>query len=632
MIYFVTRQQFIETEDIKQCTLDTALEWLNKLDEIEVDTETTGLDPYTKKILSIQLGNYINQYFISWEDLTTEEKLKIKNLLEDSNKLYILQNAKFDLRFFYIAEINLTNIYDTFLAECILTTGYKDAERDLSLKGLANKYLNVDLDKTIRGKIHTEGLSNRVVIYGANDVKYLSKIKEKQLPLLEKYGLMNVLKLENEVVKVFAKIENNGVRLDIESWMEVAEIVEKECNTLEKRMDEYIYIRGTNKDNYPNKLTKYCNIYTQGNLFFNDDQRKTHINWKSNSQKLSLLKDLGLPMTSVGERELQRVKYKNELIPILLSYTKHSKLAVAFGKNFLKFVNPVTNRIHYNIWQILSTGRISVSEPNLNQIPSHGNTAKKIRSSFIPKEGYKIVGGDYGQFELRIIAEYSQDKTWIETFQKGEDLHSKLCSMTFNIPVECIKDPFPPKPDFTYRDVQKTINFGLSYGMSEFKLADTIQIDVKEARKLIKKFFDVVPSVKNFLTRLGTLGTTRGYIKTGRPYRRIRWFSQWNTAIETQDFKTLGAIERASKNTPIQGTNGDIIKRALCLVQDEIDKNNYPVNILLTVYDEIQTECEESFAEKWSKIMEFLMKQAAEESIKSVPIVVDCGVSDHWTK
>ncbi len=168
--------------------------------------------------------------------------------------------------------------------------------------------------------------------------------------------------------------------------------------------------------------------------------------------------------------------------------------------------------------------------------------------------------------------------------------------------------------------------------MSEFKLADTIQIDVKESKKLIHKFFSVVPKVKDFLTTLGKLGTNRGYIKSGPPYSRIRWFPQWKTAIETNDNKTLGAIERASKNSPIQGTNGDIIKRALCLVQNSIDDNKYPVNILLTVYDEIQTECKEEFAEEWSNIMETLMIQAAQESIKSIPIVVDCAASDYWVK
>lgn len=195
---------------------------------------------------------------------------------------------------------------------------------------------------------------------------------------------------------------------------------------------------------------------------------------------------------------------------------------------------------------------------NLNQIPSHGEIGKEIRSCFIPKKGYKIIGGDYSAMELRVIAEFSQDETWVNAFINGEDLHSKLCSMTFDIDIKDVKTPFPSKPTFTYRDVQKTISFGLSYGMSEFKLADTIQIDIQEAKDLIKKFFKAVPKVAWFLTYLGELGKTRGYIKTSIPYQRIRWFPEWkpkyanykSLRLEHKDFMALGSIERKSKNTP----------------------------------------------------------------------------------
>ena len=230
--------------------------------------------------------------------------------------------------------------------------------------------------------------------------------------------------------------------------------------------------------------------------------------------------------------------------------------------------------------------------------------------------------------ELRIIAEFSQDETWVNAFINGEDLHSKLCSMTFDIDIKDVKTPFPSKPTFTYRDVQKTLNFGLAYGMSEFKLADTLQITEEEAIDIINKFFSRVPKVQEFLNTLAYLGRTRGYIRTGQPYRRIRFF----TGYKSNDNKILSSIERKSKNSPIQGTNGDIIKRALCLAQKEIDNNNYDVKILLTVYDEIQTECIESFAKEWARILETCMIKAAQESIKSIPIIAECDISDYWKK
>jgi DNA polymerase-1 len=237
--------------------------------------------------------------------------------------------------------------------------------------------------------------------------------------------------------------------------------------------------------------------------------------------------------------------------------------------------------------------------------------------------------------ELRIIAEFSKDPLWIESFKEGKDLHSVLCAKTFNILETDVKKETPFKPGVTYRDVQKTVNFGLAYGMSKFKLADTLQIQVNDADKIIKDFFKIVPDVEKFLNTLGNLGKKRGYIRTGAPFRRIRFFQNWEEARNPHNpkgFAILGEIERASKNTPIQGSNGDVIKLALINVQKEIDKNDYPVNILLSVYDEIQTECKEEFAEEWKEILNNIMIKSAETVIKEVPIVVDCKVSDCWEK
>lgn len=637
MIYLVSTQSFIETEEIKSATMEECLNYCGTLNEIGVDLETEGFDPHTKKIISIQLGDFNNQYFLAWDSINA---VQLKPLLEDSTKLFLFHNAKFDLRFLYKQNIYVNNVYDTFLAECVLTTGYSDNERDLSLKGVAYKYLSVDLDKSVRGVIHKEGISNRVIVYGAKDVMYLSKIKELQLEKIKEFELQNVLDLENNVVKVFARIENTGVLIDIEKWKSISKESSKIRDAIEKEMDTFIYQLGTKHLPDTNSTTKYCNIYKQGNLFFENTEKDTFINWKSPAQKLQVLKDLGVDLESTGEQILQKHSLETPLIPLLLSYSKHNKLSDAFGESFLSHINPVTGRVHYDVWQILATGRISVSEPNLNQIPSHGEFGKQIRSSFIAKKGYKIVGGDYSGFELRIIAEFSQDPTWVNAFNNGEDLHSKLCAMTFGIPIEDVKKPFPAKPTFTYRDVQKTLNFGLSYGMSEFKLASTIQIDIKDAKELIKQFFKAVPKVEQFLNMLGELGKTRGYIRTGEPYRRLRFFPEWKPyfkdykkyQLQSEDWKALGSIERKSKNSPIQGTNGDCIKKALCLVQEEINNNNYPVEILLSVYDEIQTECREDFAEEWCKILEKLMIQAAQEVIKTIPIVAECKVTDCWTK
>jgi len=168
--------------------------------------------------------------------------------------------------------------------------------------------------------------------------------------------------------------------------------------------------------------------------------------------------------------------------------------------------------------------------------------------------------------------------------------------------------------------------------MSEFKLADTMEISVIQAKAIIDKFFKAVPKVEKFLTSLGNLGKSRGYIRTAPPYSRIRWFEQWQYAYETKDFKILGEIERASKNTPIQGINADIIKQALIDVQEEIYLNNWDVKIILAVYDEIQTECIESQSILWKSKLDELMVGAAKKVLIEVPVVVDCSIHDFWQK
>jgi len=629
MIYFISAQKRIETEEIKNGTVEQCLEYFKDKEEIGLDTETEGFDPYTKKILSLQLGDFDNQFVIDTKSIDIR---LFKSFIEDSNKINIVQNFQFDGRFLLHYGIKPKNIFDTFLAECILNTGIDEA--GLGLKDIGLKYCNVELDKSIRGAIHREGLTDRVIIYGANDTKYLSEIKKKQLMEIEKYGLENILKLENEVVKVFVNILYYGIPFNPSKWSEVAKETEKNTKDLIEQLDNKIFNLGIKDLPKINSLTKYCNTYKQGDLFNEiPRQRNTIINWSSNAQKLKLLKkDLNISIDSVGDRELQRNKKKHEIIPLLIEYSKQSKLNTTFGKSFLKFINPVTSKLHPEIWQILSTGRISVSNPNINQIPAHGELAKKIRASFEAPKGYKIVGGDYSGMELRIIAEFSQDPTWLRVFNNHGDLHSELCAMTFDIPIENVKNPFPPKPEFTYRDVQKTIDFGLAYGMSEFKLADTMQIEVVEAKRIIAKFFSIVPDVKRFLGKLGELGKSRGFIKTPKPFSRIRWFSEWKDAVTTGNFKILGEIERASKNSPIQGTNANLIKQAMINIQDIIDINNYPVQIIMQVYDELQTLCKEDFAEEWKLILEREMIKAAKIVIKSIPVEVECKISDYWNK
>lgn len=617
-------EELFDNEHYNNCSVEQAMAYLNTLDEIQVDTETEGFDPHVNQLLSIQFGDKAgeNQFLFPY---SKEIMPILKPLLEDKSKLFVFQNAQFDLRFFRHHGIIITKVYDTFLAECLLNTDKEGEELEVGLDSLVFNYTGNLLNKSIRGNIHREGLSSRVIVYGCEDVKYMSIIKEKQIQKLEELELMAVMELENRAVVAFAAMCYNGIRVDKEKWKEVIVQVKKDVISVQDDLDNTVV-------NNP-KLRKFCKPYSQEKLFFGMEERKVKVNWTSNVDKKNILVALvGNSIEDVGDRTLQKHKKKFPLVSKLIDFNKLKKLESSFGDKFLTSINKVTKRVHAQVWQIKSTGRISVSKPNLNQIPSKGQTATIIRECFIPREGNVMVGGDYSGFELRIIAEFSEDPLWVNSFLEGKDLHSVLCCKTFKITEDKVKTPFPLKPEMTYRDVQKTVNFGLAYGMSEFKLADTLGISVKEAKIIIDNFFKIVPRVKALLDMFGSLAKKHGRIRTAAPFRRIRQFKDWELAVEAKDFVLLGEIERAGKNSPIQGTNADIIKLAIATMQEEIDANGYNVEILLSVYDEIRTECPREFAEFWKDRMNAIMKESAETVLKKVPVVVDCTITDCWKK
>lgn len=232
--------------------------------------------------------------------------------------------------------------------------------------------------------------------------------------------------------------------------------------------------------------------------------------------------------------------------------------------------------------------------------------------------------------ELRILTQFSKDPLWMKIFNEGGDLHTILCTQTFDIPESHVQQSYPNNPTMSYRDVQKTLNFGLAYGMSEFKLSDTLSISVDEAKSIIEAFFNKVPKVKECLDRFAAFGVKKGYIITSPPYSRRRLFPDAEKALLSNDEYAMGSIMRASMNTPIQGTNADIIKLALVNAQRAINENQYPVNILLSVYDEIQTECREDFAEQWKEILQFIMEDSAKTIITEIPVVAECNIADYW--
>ena len=343
-------------------------------------------------------------------------------------------------------------------------------------------------------------------------------------------------------------------------------------------------------------------------------------------QILELFQNLVPDLEDVNGKKLNKYRYKIPLIDEYIKYKERTKLANAYGTKFFNYVN-CDGKVHTNFSQILDTGRVSSSKPNMQQIPSD-NT---FRNCFTAQEGWVFVSSDYSSQELNVIAYGSQDPVWLEALEKGLDLHGVCADLVFEDKWRSADADAKKK----LRTQIKAINFGLAYGMGPFKLADTLQISKAEAEDLIEKYFTEFPNIRDFLTKLGTFGTRNGYITTFAPFKRRRWFDTWFPKIwdDRSKMQEFGSIERASKNTPIQGSSADMTKLALIYIYREIQESwSNDVKIVMTVHDQIDTICKQEVAEAWAVKMTELMEKAAKIIIPNGLLKADTNISETWEK
>lgn len=625
-LYFIGNTEVFESTLYKQTTIDECINWLNSLYEVNLDTETEGMFNHKNKIVMLQL-NWGNVSFVI--DVRTVDISPLREKLEKI--LVVGQNLKFDYKFLKLHGIELDNVYDTMLAECCLTNGKED--RELNLKALALKYCNIHLNKDVRNQftsLNGHPFTEAQIVYGVGDVTCLTEIKTKQIELIKKLDLVEWVQNEMNASLPLADIEYNGMGFNKEAWLYLANKAEANVHNYTAELDALTVSEP--------KLSKFVKAEVQGNLFAEIDEsfshgRNVNIKWSSPTQMDKVFKALGLDIEKTGERFL--TKYQNDypLVKKFIDYKKQAKLVTTYGKKFLGYVNPTTQRIHTSFWQILDTTRVSSGDkysPNMQNIPAK----VEYRNCFIPKPGFKMVSCDFSGQELRLTAFGSKEPLWVDAFNKGEDLHSNVASMVFKVPLENVRD----KPDFlrgkSYRDAAKTVNFGLVYGMSKYKLADTLSIEVDAADMIIKNYFKATVQLNNFLAGCRAYGMKYGYIRCFAPYKIIRYFPNWKPVREAMEFKEIGSIERASMNTPIQSAGGQMTKRALVVLRKYIKDNNLQdkVQIVMTVHDQIDCEVEESFVNEWSLIQKDIMESAGREIITNIPVLSDITISDSWTK
>lgn len=613
-------------------TIDKVVEYCSSKEVLGVDTETEGLDFTCKKMIMFQIGDENNQFVIDTRHISIEP---LREVLESTNIIKIFHNAKFDYKFIKKwANITCENIYDTFLVELIISCG---KSLGYGLKDVCKRYLNVDLDKGVRTKfINLSGrpFDNNQIVYGAKDVEYLCKIRTHQLPTIDLYKLNNVVELECEAVKAFADMEYNGLDLDTEAWKEIEGINDRKAKMLGINLDEMV--------TEDHRLTKFVSKYIQADMFTPiEDLRKVNVKWTSPKQVLELFQTLIPGLDNVNGKAMYKYRFKFPLIDEYIGYKEAMKLCTSYGDAFFKNLAG-DNKIHTNFHQILDTGRVSSSKPNMQQIPADN----VYRNCFTAPKGWSFVSADYSSQELNVIAFGSKDPVWLKALEEGQDLHSTCAELVYDEQwydaadedcayyVNNAKQKCNCKEHKKLRTNVKTINFGLAYGMGPNKLSDTLNISIDDAKLLIEKYFEAFPSIKGFLEKLGNFGKHYGYIKTFPPYNRRRWFTNWYPKMWSNSSAKmeLGTIERASKNTPIQGASADMTKKALILMRNYIKEFNMPVKLVMTVHDQIDTICKDEYVGAWIIKMKELMEEAANEIVTNKLLKAEVTVSDCWEK
>lgn len=616
MLYFCgPNNLFTDNISVKKILDD-----LEKSSILGLDLETKGRDSHRKKILSLQLSNEENQYVI---DVRYIDILKFKNLIE--SKIIIGHNLKFDYKFLKKAGITLDKIYDTFVNELLIHSGYITAgiKVGYGLDKVVHRYCGAVLDKSTRGEffnLTSEPFTEVQIEYAAKDVMYLHQVRREQLKILQKLDLEYCSNLENNVVLALADMEYNGLLLDKEAWIKIAIENHNLIRKLEIEMDTIL----AKELNYPIRLTLF------------EENRLLDINYASPSQMYTLIKNkLHIHLDNTSDRELEKNKNKHKFIELLLNHRKLAKKISTYGENFTQAINPATGRVHTDFTQIVDTGRIASGKkqkkgdrnpatPNLQNIPRES----KYKNCFKAREGYTWISADYSQQELVIMGEAAEDWDFIKTYNDGGDLHCYVGSLMFERTIT--------KEDEELRTQAKTINFGKAYGMGPGKLADTLEISYDKAKELMVKHSKALPKIEKWLNSQGNKALYSKQSRTLAPSKRIRWYPQLkNKSLLSSE--ELAEIKRKGGNSPVQGTGADITKEALVEIRNLINSYNkqYGNNtayLLLTVHDQIDVEIQDHLVEDCKIQIKRIMEEQANKYLKVAKMRASVTENKMWDK
>lgn len=701
MIYLVTEnRELFSNEAYETIGIDESLSLLEPLREVGLDTETDSLDCHTGKLLSLQLGCREFQVVV---DCTTVDITQYKEFLE-SDRLFLGWNLKFDLKWLYTKGIIPKKVWDGFLMEKLLWNGYpmvlspeewdrvkeprytfipkdpnkkssKNSYRLLnSLKWAGEYYCGVELDKTVRGQIMWRGLTDEVVVYAANDVKYLEEIRKKQIELLKEKGLMEATEYENRFVLPLAYFEYCGVKINREKWLAKMAEDKKREDEVKSQLNDWVLT------NMPD--SKYITVDLQGDLFTGfHDEPQVNINWNSPIQVVSLLKQLGIDTSklykdgSVSDskdvKTLKPQSSKCSLIPILIKYGEARKVTTTYGENILKQLND-KDRLYTNFNQCgadtfrLSSGGKDGSTKyiNLQNLPADALT----RSCFIAEEGNKFISIDFCGEESVLMASIANDKAMINELMYGEkDLHTLTAKLIYpeipkDMPADEVKKKFHDK-----RQKAKGYEFLLNYMGNATTMVQNYGIPLEEAQAIENAYMKGFNGLKKYQDESRKDWVRQGYILINPisghkayiyDYRSLMEDRKWMSSLDWDYYREMkkedpscytvqrvkhyfrrkADSDKQSGNYKIQGTGAIIFRVACVYLWEEILKRGWfdKVKLCIPVHDEIDLEAPEEIAEEVAELTHQCMVKAGaffstrcklDAEISRLP---DGSLPDYW--
>ena len=565
-----------------------------------LDTETTSIEALDAKLVGL---SFSTEDFRAWYVPVSRETEKAKKILEIFRPVYenpkilkVGQNLKYDLTVLANYDIHLSGpLFDTMLAHYLI-----QPELRHNMDYLAEIYLNyktIHIEELIgpkgRGQKNMGDLEPKDIYkYACEDADVTLRLMKPLAEELRKNSLEEVFQnIEMPLMPVLARMERNGVVLDTDTLKEVENDFTARLQTLEKDIYELAGHEFT--INSPRQVGEVL----FGELKLSEKVKKT----KSGQY-------------STSEEVLRDLHSKHPIVQKILDYRGLKKLLSTYVEALPKLINPATGHIHTSFNQaVTATGRLSSSNPNLQNIPVRGEDGREIRKAFIPEAGEIFFSADYSQIELRIMAHLSGDEHMIEAFNAGHDVHAATAARIFHKDIKDISQD--------ERRKAKTANFGIIYGISAFGLAERMDVSRTEAKELIDSYFEMYPKIKDYISKAVDTAREKGYIET--EFGRRRYLPD----INSRNAVVRGYAERNAVNAPIQGTAADIIKIAMIRVQQRLDAEGCKARMMLQVHDELNFSVP---TDEFDKVKRIVIEEMQGAYKMSVPLEADCGEGKNW--